>query len=591
MLEVVPVGQEMREDPAQLLGVVDHLVILDGDPPPNARPLPAQGHEGVSRLKVGRLPVAPVPQHELMVRRAHGPRSVIQDHLHELRVGLRLPHVQDRRDADATVALNGVAIVTLPLIPLLDQLQKRHLPAIHEDNLGVAGKAAAGRVPLHDEQLAMRRVFLGAVGQLAGEGAPVERALAADQLLGFARRLSSSGRVDRFTDHPAGNGGIFLEVRAEGLVDGRLDDPLDLAVPQLGFGLAFELRVPQLDADDRGQALADIVAGQRFGVLLQQVVGVGVGIDGPGQRRLEADQMGAALARVDVVGKGEQVFRVPVVVLQRHFQHHVALFDFDEDGLMQRRLGLVQVLDERHDPALVAEDLFSLSALVLERDRQAFVEEGEFAQALGQHVEAELERLEDLAVRLEGDLGPALLRFPGHFEGSGGLPALIPLLEHLAVLPDLHLQPLGEGVHDRDPHPMEAARYLIGPLLELPAGVQHGQGHFRRGLFLDRVHPGRDAAPVIDHRDAAVDVDRDLDRLAEPRHVFVDAVVHRLIDQVVQPVGAGAPDVHRRALADRVQPLQHLDLIRTVPLGLGPSGRLRAEAFAAVVFDRHPATP
>jgi hypothetical protein len=46
------------------------------------------------------------------------------------------------------------------------------------------------------------------------------------------------------------------------LGDRGLDLALDLGVAELGLGLALELRVGQLDADDRGQALADVVAGE-----------------------------------------------------------------------------------------------------------------------------------------------------------------------------------------------------------------------------------------------------------------------------------------------------------------------------------------
>ena len=42
----------------------------------------------------------------------------------------------------------------------------------------------------------------------------------------------------------------------------RLDLALDLGVAELGLRLALELRIGQLDADDRGQALADVVAGE-----------------------------------------------------------------------------------------------------------------------------------------------------------------------------------------------------------------------------------------------------------------------------------------------------------------------------------------
>ena len=46
----------------------------------------------------------------------------------------------------------------------------------------------------------------------------------------------------------------------EAVGDRGLDLALDLGVAELRLRLALELRVGQLDADDRGQALADVVA-------------------------------------------------------------------------------------------------------------------------------------------------------------------------------------------------------------------------------------------------------------------------------------------------------------------------------------------
>ena len=57
---------------------------------------------------------------------------------------------------------------------------------------------------------------------------------------------------------------------------------------------------------------------------------------------------------------------------------------------VQRLLVAVQVLDEGGDAALVLEAvLLVLVALVLERDEDAAVQEGQLAQALGERVEAE----------------------------------------------------------------------------------------------------------------------------------------------------------------------------------------------------------
>ena len=120
---------------------------------------------------------------------------------------------------------------------------------------------SAGRLALDDVELAQRRIAFLAVGQLAGQRAAVERALAAHQVARLARRLAGARRVDGLADDPLGDRRVLFEVRAELVVDDRLDDALDLGVAELGLGLAFELRLRNLDADDRGQPFADVVAG------------------------------------------------------------------------------------------------------------------------------------------------------------------------------------------------------------------------------------------------------------------------------------------------------------------------------------------
>ena len=61
----------------------------------------------------------------------------------------------------------------------------------------------AGRLALDDVELAQRRIALLAVRQLAGQRAAVERALAAHQIAGLARRLARAGRIDRLADDAA----------------------------------------------------------------------------------------------------------------------------------------------------------------------------------------------------------------------------------------------------------------------------------------------------------------------------------------------------------------------------------------------------
>jgi len=67
------------------------------------------------------------------------------------------------------------------------------------------------------------------------------------------------------------------------------------------------------------------------------------------------------------------------------------------------------------------------------------------------------------------------------------------------------------------------------------------------------------AAAVILHADAAVDVDGDGDLGRGLGQRLVDAVVHDLVDQVVQAVDAGVADIHAGALADGLEPLEDGD--------------------------------
>ena len=83
-------------------------------------------------------------------------------------------------------------------------------------------------------------------------------------------------------------GRVLLEELGELLVDHALDEAADLGVAQLGLGLALELRVAQLDAEDGHQALADVLAAEVLLFLLEEALGARVVVDGAGDGRPEA---------------------------------------------------------------------------------------------------------------------------------------------------------------------------------------------------------------------------------------------------------------------------------------------------------------
>ena len=230
-------------------------------------------------------------------------------------------------------------------------LDVEDLAAQRQDRLEPAVAAllgrATGRVALDEVELAARGIAFLAVGELARERHAVERALADDEVAGLAGGLASAGRGQALLDDPAAVGGVLVEVLAEAVGDGRLDLALDLGVAELGLGLALELRLGQLDADDRGQALADVVAGQVAVGVLEHAGAAGPVVERARQRGPEAGDVRAAVDRVDVVREREDVLGVRVVVLEGDLDGGAALAPLDVDRpVVERLLVPVQVADE-----------------------------------------------------------------------------------------------------------------------------------------------------------------------------------------------------------------------------------------------------
>ena len=159
--------------------------------------------------------------------------------------------------------------------------------------------------------------------------------------------------------------------------------------------------------------------------------------------------MGAAIHGVDVVRKAEYRLGITVVVLQADLHDHAVAVGFHVDGLvMEELLASVQVLNEFGNTAVVFElDRLSFArfrvcgALVGQRDLETFVQEGQFAQALGQGVEVIFCNCEDALVRQEMDFGSCLdFRGAGFLQLAGGLAFGVRLLPSESVTPDFEFQ-------------------------------------------------------------------------------------------------------------------------------------------------------
>ena len=247
------------------------------------------------------------------------------------------------------------------------------------------GGAACG-LSLNEEQLAARRIAFLAIGQLAGQAARIQSGLAAGEFASLAGGFARAGRVDALADDFARDGGVLVEIFAELFVHHLLDGALDVAV-QLALGLAFELRLRKLYRYHGDQTFAHVVTGDGDFVLLllEHAGGVGEVVDRARQRRTEAGKMRAAVDGVDGVREGEHVFGVAVVVLQGDFDFDRVALAFDVDRrIVKDAFAFVEVLHEFGDAAGEAELGVLAAALVVERDLQAFVQEGQLAEPLRQ---------------------------------------------------------------------------------------------------------------------------------------------------------------------------------------------------------------
>ena len=264
------------------------------------------------------------------------PHVPVEEREHE-RANVRPVHVGVGHDDDPVVAeLRQVELVADPgadhLHERLDLGVREHLvdpvllgvddlAAQREDRLVrlVARllRGAAGGVALDDEELGQLRVADLAIGELLRHPA-AERALAPGQVARLARRHPRPGGGDRLRHDLLRVVRVLLEEHRQAGVDRRLDEPAYPRVAQLGLGLPLELRVLELHGDDGGESLAHVLALEVVLLLLQQPLVARVLVQRPRQRRVEAGEVGAALAGVDVVREREDRLRVLVVPLHRH---------------------------------------------------------------------------------------------------------------------------------------------------------------------------------------------------------------------------------------------------------------------------------
>src|SRR2546423_3565613 len=173
-----------------------------------------------------------------------------------------------------------------PFLLRVDDLAPQRKHRLRVAVAALLGRAAGG-VPLHDEELGQRRVAHRAVGELAGQVGVLECGLARE-VARLAGGLAGTGGLDRLVDDGLCLRGVLLEELAEPAIDGGLHEALDRRVAELRLGLALELRVLQLDRDDRREALPNVLTLEVLLLLLQEALLARVDVQRPGEGRPEA---------------------------------------------------------------------------------------------------------------------------------------------------------------------------------------------------------------------------------------------------------------------------------------------------------------
>src|SRR3990170_6112468 len=219
---------------------------------------------------------------------SHGHYLMVPDLLeYELRLYPRADRGDQR--ADFLVLQH---LVELCLLHIQD------LPLQRENRLELALPARLGTPPraraFHDKNFRLRGIPLLAVREPPREVEPLEEPLAAGELPRLPRGLSRLCREDRLLeDRLRGLRGLVQELH-ELLVHAGVHDSLHLGVPQFHLRLPLELGLGNLDREDRREALAAVVAVEALPAL-HVLVSFRVVVQRPGERRLEADQVCAAL--------------------------------------------------------------------------------------------------------------------------------------------------------------------------------------------------------------------------------------------------------------------------------------------------------
>ena len=125
---------------------------------------------------------------------------------------------------------------------------------------------------------------------------------------------------------------------------------------------------------------------------------------------------------------------------------------------------------------------------------------------------------------------------------------------------DIDGKPAAERVDNAGAHAVEAAGICVILVIELAAGVQHGEDDLHTGDAEGGMGIDRHAAAVVPHAGGTVLMQGDGDLVREAVGGFVDRVVHDLPEEMVEAAGGSCSDIHAGTHADGFEAFQYLDV-------------------------------
>ena len=248
--------------------------------------------------------------------------------------------------------------------------------------------AAARRIALNEINFSFLGVFDRAIRKFTGQAGNFESIFSAGKFAGFSCSLTRTRRHNCFFKNLFGDGGIFFKIFAQTFRSNRADERTNFSVAEFGFRLSFKLRLMKFNADDAGQAFANVLAAQRAVGIFQQILPLRKIIRNTSQRNFESRKMCSAFLGVDVVGVAVNIFLVTVGVLHGNFDESI----FPPTVKINRRgieffLLAVEMFDKGTNTAFKMENvLATFSAFVRKFNRDTAVQKSKLAQSVFERV-------------------------------------------------------------------------------------------------------------------------------------------------------------------------------------------------------------